>query len=97
MQLAILQNYFISFIRTAVPIIVGAVASWFATKHIILDGNVLDFLTFMFEGLFGMLYYVVVRMLEHLNYRFGWLLGYAKMPTYVITPTDPTAPTPPLE
>jgi hypothetical protein len=80
------KNYLVSLIRTAVPLLVGFVTSWLATRHININQNGVHMLTLAFEGLAGMVYYLVVRVLEHVNYRFGWLLGYAKMPTYIVTP-----------
>lgn len=90
MQIDLLKNYMISAIRTAVPFLVGAVATWLAGKGITLNDNARSFLQLVFESVFGMGYYLVVRALEHVNYRFGWLLGYAKMPTYVVLPTTAT-------
>lgn len=85
MQLELLKNYLISAIRTFVPFLVGLITSWLATQGVTLDDNTLGILTLVLQGVFGMLYYLLVRWLEYLNYRFGWLLGYAKMPVYTLS------------
>lgn len=85
MQLELLKNYLISAIRTFVPWLVGLVTSWLATQGITLDDNTLGILTLVLQGVFGVLYYLLVRGLEYLNYRFGWLLGYARMPVYTVS------------
>jgi hypothetical protein len=84
MQIELLKNYLISAIRTFVPFLVGLIVSWLATQGVTLDDNTLGIITLVLEGVFGMVYYLLVRWLEHLNYRFGWLLGYARMPVYTI-------------
>jgi hypothetical protein len=66
--------------------IVGAVSGWLSTKGVNLNDDSMHLITLVVEGAFGLTYYGIVRGLEHLNYRFGWLLGYAKMPTYVVLP-----------
>lgn len=87
-----IQNYLVSVIRTVVPFLVGTIAAWLATKHITLDADSTRFLTLFIEGIAGVTYYLLVRSLEHVNARFGWLLGYAKMPTYVVSPTPGQLP-----
>ncbi len=84
MQLELLKNYVISSVRTLVPFLVGLLTTWLATKNVRLDDNTVNIVTLVLEGVFGMAYYLVVRGLEHLHYRFGWLLGYAKMPAYTL-------------
>lgn len=81
-----IKNYLVSLIRTAVPIIVGSIVAFLATRDIVLDAHALAMLTLFVQGVAGIGYYLVVRGLEHVNARFGWLLGYANMPTYVVLP-----------
>lgn len=81
-----IKNWYVSIIRTAVPFVVATIAGYLATRHVNLDDHTLRVLTLTIEGLAGMSYYMFVRALEHLQYRWGWLLGYAKMPTYIVTP-----------
>jgi hypothetical protein len=78
----LLRNYIISAIRTGVPLLVGLVAQWAATKGVHLDSDLQHVLAAAIAGVAGMAYYLVMRFLEHINHRFGWLLGYAKMPDY---------------
>lgn len=85
MQMELFKNYLISAIRTLVPFVVGVVTAWLTRRGITLDDDVVGILTLVLEGLFGMAYYLAVRGLEHLNYRFGWLLGYARMPVYTVS------------
>lgn len=78
----LLKNYLISSIRTAVPMAVGFIVQWFSTKGVTIDTMTLHMLTAAVAGVAGIGYYLLIRALEHVNHRFGWLLGYAKMPTY---------------
>lgn len=80
------KNFTVSVIRTLVPTIVGFITAWATTKGLNLSDDTTRVLTLALEGLFGMGYYLVVRWLEHVNDRFGWLLGYAKMPSYTEVP-----------
>ena len=84
MQLELLKNYLISGIRTLVPSLVGVLTTWLATKNVVLNDNTVSLVTLLLQALFGMVYYLIVRGLEYLNYRFGWLLGFARMPAYTI-------------
>jgi hypothetical protein len=85
MPLELFKNYLISGIRTLVPFLVGVLTTWLATKNVVLNDNTVGLVTLVLEGVFGMVYYLTVRGLEHLNYRFGWLLGYARMPVYTVS------------
>lgn len=78
----LIKNYLVSAIRTAVPFAVGQIAQLAATRGINIDTPTLHLLTALIGGIAGIGYYLVVRALEHINHRFGWLLGYAKMPDY---------------
>lgn len=90
----LLKNYLISIVRTAVPFIVGNILSWLATRNITLDMHMQFFLTQTVAAALGLLYYAVIRALEFVNHRWGWLLGYAKMPTYTVVPTISTTVAP---
>lgn len=83
------KNYITSVIRTVVPLIVGAVASWFATKGITLDEQILLHMRIGLELLFTTAYYGIVRLLEHWHPNFGWLLGVAKRPIYMPNKVEP--------
>lgn len=71
-----------SFIRTYVPIVVGIVVSWLATKGLEFDNATQVQLVSVFTGALIALYYAVVRVLETKWAKFGWLLGKPKAPTY---------------
>ena len=79
-----MKSLFDSLVRTVVPLVVGAVVSWFVTAGIVLDPEFEGALTIaVTAGLTGV-YYVVVRLLEtYVTPKFGWLLGLAKEPVYV--------------
>lgn len=71
-----------SFIRTLVPMIVGAIVSFLASKSITLDAtaaaNLATFIGLAVSGL----YYIIVRIVELKFPQFGILLGKAKKPEY---------------
>lgn len=73
----------VSIIRTIVPLIVGTVVTMLASRGINLDDGTKSALQDAMVGVFTALYYAVVRFLEvKFSSKFGWLLGYAKTPTY---------------
>lgn len=79
-----------SIIRTVVPIVVTAIATFLAAANIDLGPEGYSALTAFLGALIGAVYYVVVRFLEQ---KFPWVgnfLGSAKKPVY----TEPAA-TPP--
>ncbi len=81
----------ISQIRTLVPVAVGAVVTWLATKGMTLDDNTVQGLIAFLTGVSTAVYYLVVRLAEkYLSPKFGWLLGYAKMPVYTVKPKLPS-------
>jgi hypothetical protein len=77
-----MNDLLISFIRTAVPTIVGAVAGFLTAKGITLDPSALAGLTAFLSGLFTAVYYLIARFLESKYPKLGFLLGVAKPPTY---------------
>lgn len=84
-----MNDYFVSQVRTWVPVAVGAVLAWLASHgtdpH--LSTTALETLVAGLTGLFTALYYALARLLErHVSSKFGWLLGYAKAPTYTVKP-----------
>lgn len=74
-----------SIVRTVVPIVAGAIITFFASKGITFDDQFQANLLFVLQGMITGLYYIIVRVLEQRFPRFGWLLGSAKKPEY----TDP--------
>jgi uncharacterized membrane protein (DUF441 family) len=78
-----MNSYITSIIRTWVPILVGSVISWLATRGLSLDKDTADAATVAATGIIIALYYVVVRLFEkYVSPKFGWLLGVAKTPVY---------------
>lgn len=78
-----MKNLFDSLVRTFVPIIVGAVISFFVTRGIELDPDVEASIFVVLTGAFNGLYYLVVRLFEvYVSPKFGWLLGLAEAPEY---------------
>lgn len=77
-----MNDLIISFIRTIVPTIVGAVASYLTTKGIELDPETVAALATFLTGLFGSIYYALARLLEERFPNAGLLLGVRKTPIY---------------
>lgn len=69
-----------SFVRTAVPLIVGPLAARYGFSADDPDQ------VMVLSGLLGWIYYVVVRVLELKAPTLGYLLGVAKPPTYLSPP-----------
>lgn len=69
-----------SFIRTAVPLIVGPLIARYGFD---VDDTSISLIV---SAVAAWLYYVVVRVLELKAPRVGYLLGLAKQPTYVSPP-----------
>lgn len=70
-------------IRTIVPIAVGALLTWLATKFkIVIDEQTQTQLVLGLQGLITAVYYSVVRILEDRFPQLGILLGSTKKPVY---------------
>jgi len=81
------KDFIISQVRTWIPIAVGYLLSYLATKGIVIDQQIQAALITLIGGLATGLYYFIARLLEvHVSPKFGWLLGYAKKPEYVVDP-----------
>lgn len=79
-----MKALFDSLVRTVVPLIVGAVISFFITRGIPLDPEFETSLTIALTAGFTGIYYIAVRLFEtYLSPKFGWLLGLAKQPVYI--------------
>ncbi len=83
-----MQDFVTSLIRTYVPLTVGAIISYLATKGIDIDANaqlgLVTFLTAVIQGT----YYLLARLLEQrLPKLGGLLLGSTRKPEY----TEPEA------
>lgn len=78
-----MTDFATSLIRTYVPIAVGALIAFLATRGIDIDANaqagLITFVTAMLQGL----YYLVARLLESKFPQLGFLLGSTKKPEYI--------------
>jgi hypothetical protein len=84
-----------SWIRSVVPMIVGAALSWIALRTgIVIDEASQAGLVTAFTGLLSGLYYILVRWLETKFPQVGWLLGLPKQPGYVDASVPPPQPAP---
>lgn len=99
-----------SLVRTLLPFLAGLVGTWLVEKA----GVQVDTATIgaLLTAAIGYVYYVVVRLLEvYGSDKWGYILGFRKLPVYaptvpgtvVVTPTpddsdvDPVAPAPPVD
>lgn len=79
-----MSDLVLSYIRTYVPVGVGAGLSWLAVKYaIVVPEDISTELTVALTGLVIAVYYSLVRALEKKWPAFGKLLGAAKKPVYV--------------
>jgi len=67
-------------IRTVVPAIVGALATWLLSFGLDVGPDAYAGLTAFLGLLFTGLYYAIVRLIEDRVPQAGWLLGLAKSP-----------------
>ena len=78
-----MNDYFLSLIRTWVPIAVGAVLSWLAARGLSLDEEATYGLTAFLTALGGAVYYALARGLESRWPALGrLLLGSKRTPAY---------------
>lgn len=78
-----MNDYVISHIRTIVPILVGSLIAFLATKNVKLDSQTTDALVVFLTGATSTLYYFIARLFErYFSPKFGVLLGYVKSPAY---------------
>jgi len=80
-----MSDFLIAQIRTYTPIFAGVVVSWLVTQGILDEETskaVLINVTAALTGIFGGLYYFIVRVLAEWKPGFGVLLGYNKAPEY---------------
>lgn len=70
-----------SLIRTWVPLIVALIGPW-VTQYVGLSD---DRISSVAAAAIAGVYYLVIRLLERYFPQFGWLLGWAKQPTYPTT------------
>jgi len=77
-----MSNFVQSQIRTLVPIIVGGLISWLATKGLVVDAEATTGLIVFLTGLSQAIYYVGARFLERIYPSAGLLLGRIGAPIY---------------
>lgn len=89
----VVKDVLASLIRTAVPVVVGWVIAWLATRWLDLTAysNAINawLVPVCIAG-----YYTLVRLLEAKFPAFGWLLGLKAQPKYVTPAGQPIAPPP---
>ena len=77
-----MSDFLIGFVRTYVPITVGAFISWLVTLGITLSPETKTGAVTFLTGLFIAVYYTAVRLLAEKWPSIGILLGYNKAPSY---------------
>lgn len=77
-----MSDLIISLVRTWVPIGVGVVITWLATKGVVIEEEAKLGLVAGLTGVITALYYTVARVLETRWPVFGLLLGKRKTPLY---------------
>lgn len=78
-----MNSFVTSFIRTYVPIAVGALVSYLLTLGISLDADAQSGLVIFLTGLTQAVYYLIARLLEKKFPQVGaLLLGSSKTPVY---------------
>ena len=77
-----------SIVRTVVPVIVGAIASYFVTLGVTLQEDVMAALSVIITAAATAIYYIVVRWLEQKFPKIGILLGWAAVPAGYIPPKE---------
>jgi hypothetical protein len=82
------NSYFVSLIRTWVPLLVGAVLTWLAREYdLVIDEDTTMSTITAATGIVTGVYYAIVRLLEEkVAPGYGWLLGAAKKPVYTPPP-----------
>lgn len=79
-----MTDYGRSLIRTIVPLIVGSLVAWLATRDINVDQALILPAA---DAIITAVYYGVVRFLETKVPAAGWLLGVPGAPSYAIAPS----------
>ena len=71
-----------SYIRTSIPLIIGAVVAWLAQKGFTVPPELVTATSGFLTALFAIIYYAIVRKLEVKYPKVGILLGVPKAPEY---------------
>lgn len=76
------KDIWTSIVRTLTPVVVGALITFFSTHGYTFNDEAMQGMRVFIEALFTTGYYLIARILEIVHPNFGWLLGWAKQPTY---------------
>jgi uncharacterized membrane protein (DUF441 family) len=76
------SDFTTSVIRTIVPVIVGSVLAWLASRGIRLDDEAATGLSTFLVAVFTAAYYILIRLVERKYPGAGALLGSPKKPEY---------------
>jgi len=87
-----LSDYGRSIIRTVVPLVVGSIVGWFATRGVEIDASTIIPLV---DAAIAGLYYAAIRAAEQRWPNAGLMLGARGAPSYVAPPVAPEAPSSP--
>lgn len=77
-----MKDLVMSLIRTWAAMLAGAAVAWAVRQGLLTDSSVAQPLTEVLTVAFGAVYYLVVRLLERINPKAGWLLGVPHPPVY---------------
>jgi len=81
-----------SYLRTAVPLLVAAIASWLVGLGIDVTDELKELISTAIGALIGTIWYVIVRQLEKRWPALGVLIGYPKSPdSYSASPAGELA------
>jgi hypothetical protein len=84
-----LSNYVISAIRTYVPLGVGVLLTWLASRlHVVIDPSSQAGLVALCVAVLSATYYALARLLEHRWPMLGVLLGVPAKPAYAALRAD---------
>lgn len=77
-----MSNQITSYIRTAVPLLIGSIVAWLSRKGVHASDAQVAFATAGLTFIVGMVYYIIVRKLEARWPKLGVLLGVPTKPVY---------------
>lgn len=81
-----MSDYGRSVVRTVVPLIVGTIVGWLATRGVEVDRASLIAVV---DPIVAAIYYALVRVIERRVPSFGWLLGVPGAPSYAVPAVEP--------
>jgi hypothetical protein len=85
-----MNDFVIAQIRTWVPVAIGAALTYLAAKlGVVIDEDISGQVAAVAVTIVTGVYYLLVSALARKWSAFGWLLGYAKAPTYGVDTAAP--------